>query len=126
MDFFFAIFFALGLHKRRQHYNEINNVNYKKKIKRPKDTNDNNTQYCFEQIFECHQCNKQFSKQNSLKQHYLVHAEIQPYKCDVCAATFNQSCALALHKISHTNKSPYKCEFCSKEFGEFSITISKR
>jgi uncharacterized Zn-finger protein len=31
----------------------------------------------FNQIFECHRCNKQFSRPSSLKQHYLVHKEIK-------------------------------------------------
>ncbi|KAG5676866.1 hypothetical protein PVAND_006673 [Polypedilum vanderplanki] len=102
---------SLGFHKRKIHGTEI-----KKEIIQQKIIQNFNTCEKFDQIFECHRCNKQFSRPLSLKQHYLIHKEIKPHKCDVCDMAFSASSKLLLHKISHTNREPYRCNYCDKEF----------
>lgn len=60
---------SLGFHKRKVHGTEI------KKEHQPKSPPIYNDVY--NQIYECHRCNKQFSRPSSLKQHYLIHKEIK-------------------------------------------------
>ncbi|XP_070497095.1 zinc finger protein ZFP2-like isoform X2 [Chironomus tepperi] len=98
-------------HKRKIHQNEIKKEQNHQKAEQSPTYGES-----FNQIFECHRCNKQFSRPSSLKQHYLVHKEIKPHRCDVCDLTFSASSQLLLHKISHTNREPYRCQFCDKEF----------
>lgn len=100
---------SLGFHKRKIHGSEI-----KKEVNQQKSPQSYGETY--NQIFECHRCNKQFSRPSSLKQHYLVHKEIKPHRCDVCDLAFSASSQLLLHKISHTNRDPYRCQYCDKEF----------
>ena len=64
---------SLGLHKRKIHYgNHGDNNERKTQIKTPKINHTPTDDVVFDQVFECHSCNKQFSKAASLKQQYVI------------------------------------------------------
>jgi uncharacterized Zn-finger protein len=63
---------SLGFHKRKIHGTETK----KEQLLQPKTETVYETEV-YNQIYQCHRCNKQFSRPSSLKQHYLVHKEIK-------------------------------------------------
>lgn len=68
---------SLGFHKRKIHGTEIKKEPQQQHHHQQKSPHDFSAAEVFNQIFECHRCNKQFSRPSSLKQHYLVHKEIK-------------------------------------------------
>ena len=71
--------------------------------------------------YECHVCNKRFSRSWHLAEHRTTHTGEKPYKCDVCDKSFSKSWTLADHKRIHTGERPYKCDVCMKTFTRSSI-----
>lgn len=65
---------SLGFHKRKIHQNEIKKEEISPPSQQPSSYGSTEI---FNQIYECHRCNKQFSRPSSLKQHYLIHKEIK-------------------------------------------------
>lgn len=69
-----------------------------------------------EKPFECFECQKRFSFQQSLKSHVLLHTGERPYKCDECGLKFRQIGHLQGHKLTHSGQKLHQCNVCKKSF----------
>ena len=75
--------------------------------------------------YVCDFCQKSFKLQSLLKQHILIHIEVEQqnrkHKCDKCEASFKRPEHLKLHINSvHLKYKPYQCEHsgCEKSFAQ--------
>ena len=76
--------------------------------------------------FTCHQCNKVFAKETSLKAHMKQHQEPQ-FSCDVCHKKFTYKCNMQRHRDTHSTEKPFYCDICSKHFcSKFLLASHKR
>ena len=77
-----------------------------------------NEQHRSDSGVSCFKCDKEFSKQDHLKAHFLaVHTENQ-FTCLQCERTFRYKSALDRHiKIIHENQRNHVCTKCGKSFG---------
>lgn len=69
-----------------------------------------------EKPFECFECQKRFSFQQSLKSHVLLHTGERPYKCQECGLKFRQIGHLQGHKLTHSGLKTHHCSVCKKSF----------
>ena len=59
----------------------------------------------------CDQCDKSFSRKQSLKRHMLIHQGIKPFKCNICGKRFHWKNVLKTHQATHSNAKPFKCNY---------------
>ncbi|XP_026482902.1 zinc finger protein 99-like [Ctenocephalides felis] len=56
--------------------------------------------------YECHICNRTFTKTNHLKEHMMEHlphnSKESPFKCEICYKTFNQLGNVKKHMLIHS------------------------
>ncbi len=64
----------------------------------------------------CSQCGKSFTRNESLKDHMLIHAGIKPYSCSQCGKSFTQKGSLMRHMRIHSEEKPFTCSQCGKSF----------
>lgn len=66
--------------------------------------------------FHCTDCNKSFSRQDSLQIHSLIHAE-KPWSCRQCEQSFESRDTLSVHEIEkHSDSRSWLCDLCGKIF----------
>lgn len=67
--------------------------------------------------FACDQCDKSFSRLDSLKIHKdAVHRGLRPHACDQCNKRFYSAQILNEHLRIHTGGKPFPCDQCNKTF----------
>lgn len=67
--------------------------------------------------FECHLCQKQFSKKYYLNRHIKTHDRLPSTVCYICGKSLKS--AMNLHmKAVHENYRPFRCDICDKTFRE--------
>ena len=72
--------------------------------------------------YSCQDCEKQFSRSDSLLLHRKkIHLGIKgKFTCSFCDKNFHLSNALKRHERTHTGECPYKCDLCDKAFSDIS------
>lgn len=69
--------------------------------------------------FQCHLCNRSFSRKNSLSVHLFNHNNQGKYVCNVgkCTKTFAVKSAFTFHTLKyHSDQTPYECSKCEKKY----------
>ncbi|XP_037029901.1 zinc finger protein 2 homolog [Bradysia coprophila] len=67
--------------------------------------------------FECTECQKVFSKQESLASHMKMHKSDQKeYFCEFCPKSFTKMNKLTRHTKIHSDEKAHKCNICEKTF----------
>lgn len=64
----------------------------------------------------CEFCPKSFSKMNKLTRHAKIHDEMKSHKCNICDRTFALGGQLIDHMNKHKNLKPHVCPYCNKGF----------
>lgn len=64
----------------------------------------------------CDFCPKSFSKMNKLTRHAKIHDEMKSHKCNICERTFALGGQLIDHMNKHKNLKPHVCPYCNKGF----------
>ncbi|KAJ6633020.1 Zinc finger protein [Pseudolycoriella hygida] len=64
----------------------------------------------------CEFCPKSFSKMNKLTRHAKIHDEMKSHKCNICERTFALGGQLIDHMNKHKNLKPHVCTYCNKGF----------
>ena len=67
-------------------------------------------------LFQCKECDREFTKSSQMKKHERSHSDEKPYECQTCKKTFTQKGSLKIHMRYHTGENPYKCKLCIKSF----------
>lgn len=67
--------------------------------------------------FKCGNCEKEFTRSESLRRHMVTHSGEKSYICRECEKRFSRIDHLTLHMRTHTGERPYKCNECGKQFG---------
>ena len=68
--------------------------------------------HTWEKPYQCSQCNRKFSIQNTLKNHLRTHTGEKPYQCS--------------HLITYSEYNSYQCSDCYKESWNLSLTVCMR
>ena len=100
---------------KKQAYFDGKNVPFHE-VNKMKDT----TKTKEESIFECNECDKEFTMKYSLKLHHqTVHLKIKKFVCDSCNMSFGYKHHLKRHHNSvHLKLKPYKCASCDNCYVE--------
>ena len=79
-----------------------------------------NTNTVPEAAHDCHECEKSFSRNSSLKRHIeTMHKGSKTFICAVCDKPFSQKCHLTQHiETIHEGKRPHQCNICGKSFSQ--------
>ncbi|KAL0271042.1 UNVERIFIED_CONTAM: hypothetical protein PYX00_008277 [Menopon gallinae] len=102
---------------------------YLSRVKKPKLSQDSQSDPELEGQFICDQCEKAFSKQSSLARHKYEHSGQRPHKCEVCEKAFKHKHHLTEHKRLHSGEKPFQCGKCLKRFshsGSYSQHMNHR
>jgi uncharacterized Zn-finger protein len=69
-------------------------------------------------IYECQECEKEFSTSHGLEVHVRRShsSQLRTYSCDLCSKTFSHSLSLAQHRTIHTQERCFQCKTCGKSF----------
>jgi uncharacterized Zn-finger protein len=59
--------------------------------------------------FQCPECMKFFSSNQSLKEHQFLHTKARPYSCSLCGKSFRYGSQLCIHKRTHFAPVEIKC-----------------
>lgn len=51
--------------------------------------------------FQCEECMKCFSSNQSLNEHRNLHKNVRPYKCHICEKSFRYGSQLCIHRRHH-------------------------
>ena len=99
--------------KKQAGIDDDQNVTFQK-MNKVKETTGNKE----ESIFECNECDKQFTMKYSLKLHHqTVHLKLKKFLCDTCKMTFGYKHHLKRHcNTVHLKLKPYKCSSCENCF----------
>ena len=65
---------------------------------------------------KCPECGRDFSTNNELQSHALIHSGRKPHMCDLCGKWFRQKATLNRHKLTHQTARMFKCNVCDKSF----------
>jgi len=62
--------------------------------------------------YVCHECGNRFSKQSTLRNHYLTHTGERPFACSYpgCGRRFSMACNMQRHMRTHTNASAFELD----------------
>jgi len=63
--------------------------------------------------YSCHECKKEFSRRNNLRDHMIVHSKEMPYVCLLCRKLFKKRGGLKLHSLWEHK---FKCPDCELLF----------
>ncbi|XP_071011452.1 zinc finger protein 723-like [Oncorhynchus clarkii lewisi] len=66
----------------------------------------------------CNYCGKRFGRADLLKSHKRTHTGERPFSCDLCGKNYGHPGQLRIHKRVHTGERPYCCPHCGKRFSE--------
>jgi len=66
--------------------------------------------------FKCLVCDKDFSSQESLKRHLLIHQGLKQHECHLCGKSCVQLSNLHTHQRLVHKLLPFKCESCDETF----------
>lgn len=71
-----------------------------------------------DKLYACEQCDKQFMRLSSLRDHAKEHAPEKPYYCAECDMGFVYASIFRRHMVKHNNgiSTPYLCSVCAKLF----------
>ena len=72
-------------------------------------------------MFNCHECGKNYKTKFGLMQHIKEHQQQFKHVCDVCAKGFNYPSTFAIHMNKHKNEKPYSCSKCNKSYDSKSV-----
>ncbi|KAK3601882.1 hypothetical protein CHS0354_041816 [Potamilus streckersoni] len=71
------------------------------------------------QLLKCMICDVNFTSEESLQSHALVHEEEKSaFSCPECGQLFSTSIALEEHQLSHIDRKPFVCGTCGKAFSD--------
>ena len=59
--------------------------------------------------FQCQECMKYFSSNQSLKEHQFLHTKARPYTCNLCGKSFRYGSQLCIHRRTHSITVDIKC-----------------
>ncbi|XP_069071868.1 zinc finger protein 773-like isoform X2 [Pleurodeles waltl] len=74
-------------------------------------------------LYTCTECEKSFSRRESLIKHSRIHTGIKPYECTECDKSFSRKEHLIVHKRTHSGVRPYNCSICGKSFTQKGVLI---
>ncbi|KAJ7987322.1 hypothetical protein DPEC_G00337520 [Dallia pectoralis] len=66
----------------------------------------------------CNYCGKRFGRADLLKSHKRTHTGERPFSCNLCGKNYSHPGQLRIHKRVHTGERPYCCPHCGKRFSE--------
>ena len=69
-----------------------------------------------EKTFSCDKCDRRFTCQDYLDQHYRKHTDERPFQCSICKKTFHRVSSMEMHKLVHSNLRLFSCPFCGLHF----------
>ena len=61
--------------------------------------------YTVERVFQCHICEKSFTRAFDLKNHKVTHTGERALQCHICEKSFTQAGSLKKHMVTHTGES---------------------
>jgi len=66
--------------------------------------------------FPCLLCDRSFSRQYHLEQHYRAHTGERPFACRLCLRRFTTKNNLRRHMSLHSSYKPFRCHICDRTY----------